>query len=160
MEKAAEFVINFKIKTDAKTVRYPDRYNDPRGKIMWENIWRIIGNINPQEIQQRQEEKILLDAPLEIDFFAPTKPKTPDNLTRMRRSQKMMQLENFSEKATLQRIKKMSNLSHMEIVHLIRESRDIDFDLESEIDWTYSTYNDAKKQIQQRKKDFGVYRYG
>jgi DNA polymerase I-like protein with 3'-5' exonuclease and polymerase domains len=45
MEDASELVINFKIRTEPKIIRYPDRYTDPRGDMMWKHIWDIIHGI-------------------------------------------------------------------------------------------------------------------
>jgi len=57
----------------------------------------------------------------------------------------------------LQRIKKQSNMSHMEIMHLINEARESDFDLEQEIDWKYDTYATAKNRIQHKTTMRGYY---
>jgi DNA polymerase I-like protein with 3'-5' exonuclease and polymerase domains len=43
MQEASELVLpGFPLRTDAKIVRYPDRYSDDRGKAMWELVWSII----------------------------------------------------------------------------------------------------------------------
>lgn len=42
MTKASEYVINYPIKTDAKIIRYPEHYTDPRGTVMWDSIWEAI----------------------------------------------------------------------------------------------------------------------
>lgn len=44
MEQASEVVLDgFRIGTDAKIVRYPERYMDPRGEQMWRTIGEIVG---------------------------------------------------------------------------------------------------------------------
>jgi hypothetical protein len=46
MAQASEIVLGgFKLRTDAKLVRYPDRYEDPRGKEMWKTVWEIINKL-------------------------------------------------------------------------------------------------------------------
>ena len=46
MAQASEIVLGgFKLRTDAKLVRYPDRYEDPRGKEMWDTVWNIINKL-------------------------------------------------------------------------------------------------------------------
>jgi hypothetical protein len=43
MAVASEVVLNgFKLRTDVKVVRHPDRYEDPRGQKMWETVWEIM----------------------------------------------------------------------------------------------------------------------
>jgi DNA polymerase I len=43
MERASEIVLaGFKLRSDAKIVRYPDRYMDGRGKAMWREIQRLM----------------------------------------------------------------------------------------------------------------------
>jgi hypothetical protein len=43
MEEASRVILGgFTIRTDAKIVRYPERYSDPRGADMWERIVRLI----------------------------------------------------------------------------------------------------------------------
>jgi DNA polymerase I-like protein with 3'-5' exonuclease and polymerase domains len=43
MRKASELVLaGFPLRSDAKVVRYPDRYQDPRGAKMWEAVWATI----------------------------------------------------------------------------------------------------------------------
>lgn len=47
MEEASRVVLNgFMIRTDAKIVRYPDRYSDPRGVDMWAKLMTILDNID------------------------------------------------------------------------------------------------------------------
>ena len=44
MNEAARTVLNgFPISTEAKIVRYPDRYMDKRGTIMWDRVMRLVG---------------------------------------------------------------------------------------------------------------------
>lgn len=49
MGKASRIVLNgFEIKTDVVVVRYPDRYQDKRGVKMWDLVWKIIREVEPQ----------------------------------------------------------------------------------------------------------------
>jgi DNA polymerase family A len=44
MREASAIVLGgFELATDAKLVRYPDRYQDPRGKVMWRKVMKLIG---------------------------------------------------------------------------------------------------------------------
>ena len=44
MREASEYVLDgFPLRTEAKIVRYPERYSDPRGQEMWNLIWQILG---------------------------------------------------------------------------------------------------------------------
>ena len=50
MAVASEVVLNgFKLRTDVKVIRYPDRYDDPRGREMWETVWGIVNKVEQQE---------------------------------------------------------------------------------------------------------------
>ena len=51
---------------------------------------------------------------------------------------------------TVERIKKQSGLSHLEIMHLVRLARGTDYDLEHEIDWEHESFDNAKEKIKQR----------
>jgi hypothetical protein len=43
MREASELVLpGFTLRTDAKVVRYPDRYQDERGRKMWETVWALL----------------------------------------------------------------------------------------------------------------------
>jgi DNA polymerase-1 len=43
MAEASRSVLNgFKIRTDVKIVRPPDRYTDPRGTVMWGRVMKLI----------------------------------------------------------------------------------------------------------------------
>ncbi|RLF59222.1 MAG: DNA polymerase I [Thermoplasmata archaeon] len=44
MEDASRYVLGFQIRTDAKTIQYPNHYLDPRGDVMWNNVWDIINS--------------------------------------------------------------------------------------------------------------------
>ena len=49
MRQASRTVLNgFELGTDAKIVRYPDRFSDPRGTVMWDRVMRLIGEDDPQ----------------------------------------------------------------------------------------------------------------
>jgi len=151
MEDASEYVLNFRIRTDVKIIEYPDRYIDPRGKEMWDRIWSIINDMNPAEKQTRIYEKQNKD--ISLDYWEPKILEKPlENLSKKRRSQQMMKLD-FNEKMLLEQLKKKTNFSHMELVHLIRISRDSDYDLEMEIDWKHQGYNSIKEKI---LKDIGI----
>jgi hypothetical protein len=44
MEQASVGVLDgFRLRTDVEVIRYPDRYQDPRGTEMWNRIWKVIG---------------------------------------------------------------------------------------------------------------------
>ena len=45
MQEASEIVLaGFRLRTDAKIVRHPDRYSDPRGARFWRTVWELIGD--------------------------------------------------------------------------------------------------------------------
>jgi hypothetical protein len=44
MRQASEVVLDgFDLRTDAKVVKYPDRYSDPRGEVMWRTVMELCG---------------------------------------------------------------------------------------------------------------------
>lgn len=48
MREASEIVLpGFPLRTDAKLVRYPDRFIDDRGRLMWETVTGILDEIAP-----------------------------------------------------------------------------------------------------------------
>jgi DNA polymerase I-like protein with 3'-5' exonuclease and polymerase domains len=50
MREASELVLpGFPLRTDAKVVRYPDRYMDERGRRMWETVWPLLDELNKGE---------------------------------------------------------------------------------------------------------------
>jgi len=49
MTEAGRIVLaGFEVRTDAAVVRYPDRYTDPRGTVMWERVMELLAAIEPQ----------------------------------------------------------------------------------------------------------------
>src|SRR5262249_18626862 len=43
MVEASRIVLGgFELRTEAKIVRFPDRYSDPRGAVMWERVMKLI----------------------------------------------------------------------------------------------------------------------
>ena len=43
MREASRVVLDgFELGTDAEIVRYPDRYADPRGSVMWNRVMKLI----------------------------------------------------------------------------------------------------------------------
>jgi DNA polymerase I len=42
-DASAAVLAGFRLGSEAKIIRYPDRYMDPRGTKMWETVWSIIG---------------------------------------------------------------------------------------------------------------------
>jgi hypothetical protein len=50
MAMASEVVLNgFTLRTDVKVILYPERYDDPRGREMWETVWEIVAKIQQLE---------------------------------------------------------------------------------------------------------------
>lgn len=50
MREASEAVLpGFPLRTEAKTVRYPERYSDPRGAKMWGTICELLGEVEANE---------------------------------------------------------------------------------------------------------------
>jgi DNA polymerase-1 len=50
MAEASHIVLDgFEIRTDVNVVRYPDRYQDARGRVMWEKVMRLIDRRDAQE---------------------------------------------------------------------------------------------------------------
>jgi DNA polymerase I-like protein with 3'-5' exonuclease and polymerase domains len=48
MKEASRVVLyGFEVRTDAKVVRHPDRYSDPRGERMWKTICGLLGGRTP-----------------------------------------------------------------------------------------------------------------
>ena len=46
MQEASEIVLaGFRLRTDAKIVRYPDRYSDKRGEMMWKTVCELCGRL-------------------------------------------------------------------------------------------------------------------
>ena len=44
MAEASKAVLaGFELTTDVKVVRYPERYSDPRGLVMWQRIMKLLG---------------------------------------------------------------------------------------------------------------------
>jgi hypothetical protein len=44
MAEASRIVLaGFELGTDVKVIRYPDRYMDPRGAVMWARVMELIG---------------------------------------------------------------------------------------------------------------------
>jgi len=46
-DASAAVLAGFRLGSEAKIIRYPDRYMDPRGTKMWETVWSIIGVRHP-----------------------------------------------------------------------------------------------------------------
>jgi DNA polymerase I-like protein with 3'-5' exonuclease and polymerase domains len=51
MGRASRVILGHELRTDAKIVRYPDRYTDPRGVEIWETVLRLLA-----DRRQREEE--------------------------------------------------------------------------------------------------------
>jgi DNA polymerase I-like protein with 3'-5' exonuclease and polymerase domains len=47
MAEASRVVLNgFELGTDVSVTRWPDRYSDPRGRVMWERVMELLGQAN------------------------------------------------------------------------------------------------------------------
>jgi hypothetical protein len=42
MADASNAVLGFRLRSDVKLVRHPDRYADERGTTMWQTVWELI----------------------------------------------------------------------------------------------------------------------
>jgi hypothetical protein len=51
MQQASEHVLpGFPLRTEAKVVRFPERYADPRGRAMWETVFKLLnGAVAPTQ---------------------------------------------------------------------------------------------------------------
>jgi hypothetical protein len=49
IEASREVLAGFELRSDAKIVRHPDRYSDPRGVAMWETVTRLLGGLQEQQ---------------------------------------------------------------------------------------------------------------
>jgi hypothetical protein len=50
MDEASRIVLSgFTIRTDVNIVRYPDRYMDPRGVVMWDRVMRLLAQLENQK---------------------------------------------------------------------------------------------------------------
>ena len=50
MREASEAVLaGFPLRTDAKVVRWPDRYSDPRGERMWKTVCGILADLEREQ---------------------------------------------------------------------------------------------------------------
>ena len=46
MSEASRAVLSgFEIRTDVNVVRYPDRFTDPRGVVMWERVMQLLAQL-------------------------------------------------------------------------------------------------------------------
>ena len=58
MRRASRIVLNadasgtHELRTDAKIIRYPDRYTDPRGSEIWRRVLQLLA-----EVQQREQKR-------------------------------------------------------------------------------------------------------
>jgi hypothetical protein len=63
MREASETVLTgFALRTDARIVRYPDRYMDDRGEEMWKRVWGIVGE-QKESYRRQYPEGITGDTP-------------------------------------------------------------------------------------------------
>jgi hypothetical protein len=46
MAEASRVVLDgFELRTDAELIRYPGRYRDPRGAVMWQTVMELLGEL-------------------------------------------------------------------------------------------------------------------
>jgi DNA polymerase I len=62
MRRASRVVLNptaagtIELRTDAKIVRYPDRFTDPRGVELWETVLRLLAERRERMAEAEQEK--------------------------------------------------------------------------------------------------------
>jgi hypothetical protein len=55
MAEASEIVLGgFRLRSEAKIIPYPKRFQDPRGKVMWDTIMELVAEISPVEPDRKQ----------------------------------------------------------------------------------------------------------
>jgi hypothetical protein len=61
MREASEIVLpGFPLRTDAKIVRYPDRYSDPRGEDMWRRVMSLLQEVELESNRCEQSGELLV----------------------------------------------------------------------------------------------------
>ncbi len=68
MGDASEVVLaGLRLRSDAKIIRHPERFADPRGERMWDTVWRVIGDsLSPSDEPAtcaRAQQDLCTDAP-------------------------------------------------------------------------------------------------
>jgi hypothetical protein len=64
MRRASRIVLNptadgtLELRTDAKIVRYPDRYSDKRGEQMWARVLELLAEYQAKQAQPAKEVAI------------------------------------------------------------------------------------------------------
>ena len=62
MRRASRVILNptadgtFELRTDAKIIRYPDRFTDPRGTELWETVLKLLAERQARMAEIKQEE--------------------------------------------------------------------------------------------------------
>jgi DNA polymerase I len=136
MEDASIHILDYKIRTEATIVNYPDRYMTDRGRPMWELIQKVNSEITPAI--QDHYRRSSMQKELAIDLF---------ETTNLKKSKTKMISKNLTERKLIAKLRKQSKLSHFEVMNLLKLSQDSDYDLEHEIDWNSESYTSAKEKI-------------
>jgi hypothetical protein len=51
MAEASRVVLaDFELRTEAKIIKWPNRYMDPRGERMWKEVWSLIEELEAGDI--------------------------------------------------------------------------------------------------------------
>ena len=61
----------FRLRSEAKLTRYPDRYRDQRGQKMWDTVWEIIGELTTLQRVQECTPGVCTDATLPVHLSTP-----------------------------------------------------------------------------------------
>lgn len=136
MEDASEYVIGYRIRAESTIVKYPNRYIDPRGGSMWNTIWKLIHEVTPQDRTRFLMDTMRQD--LSLDIW---------DVTKKAKGRTKMKPENLTEGTLAKKLREKSKLSHVEVMNLIQEGRDTDYDLEHEIDWENESYDTAMNKL-------------
>jgi len=71
MSDAAEVVLDgFKLRTDAKLIRHPERYEDDRGQRMWKTVWDILAEMGLETCAQMHND-LCADATISVQERTP-----------------------------------------------------------------------------------------
>jgi hypothetical protein len=80
MREASSIVLDgFALRTDAKIVRYPDRYVDERGRKMWDTVWTLLEEIEEAEVRGAEAGGLWADTPC-TDAGGPPAPLHPPSI--------------------------------------------------------------------------------